>query len=111
MSIDLDKLQQEFADILKPALEQLLEGAEEDLNAYLLEISRSALEAAQVGDDERLKELVAQLKALGEVHRLRAVDIVWGTIDSIVLVASETALMLFQELLNENIKTDEAPVL
>ena len=101
MALDTAKLQQQLADILKPAIQQLIAGVEDDIAAYLLTISRSALEAINEGSEDRLRELHLQLRALGELNRLRAVNVSWDVIDSVINVAIESVKMMADELIDK----------
>jgi hypothetical protein len=87
--VDLKKLGDlGLEDIIKDSLEEglqdLVEGAKEDFNQFVLAIQGDLLEAAIQGDEEIVDELKDQLKAVGELNRIRAVNESWETAGKVV---------------------------
>jgi len=69
--MDWKLLKTELGNILSESLAELVEGAEEDLKAYGLEIARSMVVAIRTGRADLRRELQEQAVMLGEVHRIR----------------------------------------
>lgn len=78
-------LREDLENALKQGLATVLDGAQEDLQAFAHEISGDMLSAAASGDDEALYELRAQARALAEANRLRAVNTSWKVAGDVVV--------------------------
>lgn len=61
----------ELGDIISESLTELVEGAEEDLKAYSIEIARGMIVAMRTGRADLRRELQDQVVMLGEIHRIR----------------------------------------
>lgn len=77
-----------FEDTLKTMLENLVDGAREDVEQYAHAIAQDA--AAVITEPSAAKrlelrsELVGQLRALGEVHRIEASNEAWDAFERIL---------------------------
>lgn len=92
-----DNLQLEVSNVLNEALMGIVEGAIEDIIKFTDQLSFDSIEAMTLPVERRdvvLKEIVAQVQALGEVNRLRAVNAGWHTVGRIVTVAQKTAVAM-----------------
>ena len=69
--MDWKLLKTELGDIISESLTGLVEGAEEDLKSYGLEIARSMVVAIRTGRADLRRELQDQAVMLGEIHRIR----------------------------------------
>lgn len=77
---------------IERGLKNVLEGGQEDLRRFASEIAMDAAAAALTGDQEALRELRAQTRALAEANRLRAVNAAWTVAADVV--GSITGLLL-----------------
>lgn len=64
-------IRDELGDIIKESLIELVEGAEEDLKSYGMEIARGMIVAIRTGRADLRRELQSQVVMLGEIHRIR----------------------------------------
>lgn len=85
--LDEEKLKEDLLNILREAVENLIEGAQEDFENYLRDITAELVVAIRSGDKKMTDELKAQVKALGEINRLRAVNGQWQAVEQVFTVA------------------------
>jgi hypothetical protein len=78
-------LREDLENSLRAGLASVLEGAQTDLQAFAHEISGDMVIAASSGDDDALEELRAQVRALAEANRLRAVNATWKIAGDVVV--------------------------
>jgi len=92
MSIDFSAIKAQLGTALSGTLSDLLSGAAQDIAIYANTIASDLILVAQLSDpadrEARRNELLAQLRALGELNRLRANNAQWDTIERIVDIAS-----------------------
>lgn len=90
-----EKIANDLADIIEEHARRLLEGATSDLRVYVLAISADMAKAAFSDDREALmEELLAQLKAVAEINRLRATKEAWATFESVVQALGRMVLRM-----------------
>ena len=78
-------IREELGSIVSESLYELVEGAEEDLRKYGMEIARGMIVALRTGRNDLRRELQDQVVMLGEIHRIKintaAKDVLDRTID------------------------------
>lgn len=94
VTIDWKALGKDLTSVIGSELPSLLEGASEDLQKYGAEIVPSLARSIAEGKENVTIELRAQLRGLAEVHRIRANDVAWATLEQILTVAMRTAKAL-----------------
>ena len=84
-----------LSDSLRIGLHNLLEGAQEDIREFALDISRMGAKVATEPDpqvrQQLLKSLRSQVKMLAELNRIRVVNESYATVERIIVTA--TAVM------------------
>lgn len=70
-NIDFDEIEEELAEIIIDALDELVDGAQADLEEFGKVIAMELVFAIKSDDDEAIRELLAQTRALAEINRLR----------------------------------------
>lgn len=78
-------LREDLENALRTGLASVLEGAQADLQAFAHEISGDMVIAASTGNADALDELRAQVRALAEANRLRAVNATWKIAGDVVV--------------------------
>lgn len=86
----------DLGDIIKESLEaglkDLVEGAKEDFDTFILAIQSDVIEAVMAQDEEVMDELKEQLKAVGELNRIRAVNESWEQAGNIMRTIGRVAM-------------------
>lgn len=87
---------QRFGTILVQSVQDLVEGAEEDLRTFGLAIARNTVLAIVSRDEEWLSELRGQAQGLLEINRIRVSnesrELVLRILESLVRMAMQAAL-------------------
>lgn len=86
-TVDWSALTEELTTIATESLTELAEGAEADLKSFGAEIAGGMIVALRAGDKELREELKLQLRALGEVHRIRLVQEQWDAVSKALSIA------------------------
>ncbi len=81
----------ELSNIVTENLTELVEGAAADLKTYGTAIAADMIAALRAGDTELRAELSDQLRALGEVHRIRLVQAQWDTLNRVLTAVMRVA--------------------
>lgn len=93
---DVKTLGSDLADIIRSSIEGLVEGAQNDLTLYANQMADDAMRVMEIADsflrEKLLKELGMQVRLVGEIHRLRAVQAAWDVVSKVFLAAVRTAL-------------------
>jgi hypothetical protein len=93
---DVKTLGRDLADIIRSSVEGLVEGAQNDLALYANQMAEDAMRVMEIADsilrEKLLKELVMQVRLVGEIHRLRAVQAAWDVVGKVFLTAVRMAL-------------------
>ena len=89
--LDLDRLKGDLTDALSDGLSDLVDGAKEDIKAFAKDISRDMLEAHLTGETEVKAQLMAQLKVLAEINRVRVENHAWIVVRKVVETAFRAA--------------------
>lgn len=89
--VNTQKLREEVEAILEEGLQDVVEGATEDIRRYAQTISQDLTRAGMIPDPKTrnavVNELLAQSRLLAEMNRLRAVNEAWDSVDRIVATA------------------------
>ena len=88
--MDWKAIVKELGDDLTERLQYLVEGAEEDIKAYGLEIAESMVIAVRSGRKDLQDELGDQLIMLAEIHRIE----ISREIEAWLMAASKTAVKI-----------------
>lgn len=88
--VDLGKLENEAKEILKAQLDKVLEGAKEDVEEFVKEISKDMIRAIMEGRDDLKQALKDQLKVLAEINRIRITNAGIETVKFLVQLVGET---------------------
>jgi len=81
---------------LTAGLQDVLQGAAADLQTYILAISDDLARVIERGDAEAMTdELLAQLRAVGEIQRIRVTNAGWSVFRSVIhaIVATGVAAL------------------
>lgn len=94
--LDLKTLGRDLADIIKSSVEGLIDGAQNDLALYANKMAEDAMRVMAIVDvilrERLLKELVMQVRLVGEIYNLRAEQAAWDVAGKIFLTVFRTAL-------------------
>ena len=88
---DWAALTDELSNIATESLTDLKAGVEADLKEFGAVIAGDMVLAIKNGDKELQEELKNQVRALGEVHRIRLVQEQWEILDRVLSVALRVA--------------------
>ncbi len=69
--MDWKLMKMELGALISESIVELVEGAEEDLKTYGLEIANNMIVAIRLGREDLRRELQDQLVMLGEIHRIK----------------------------------------
>ena len=93
---DLQLAGVDLGDVIRESLEaglkDLVEGAKEDFNKFILAIQSDMIEAVVAQDEEVMAELRDQLKAVAELNRVRAVNESWEQAGNIFMSIGRVAM-------------------
>lgn len=96
--IVIPELVNELSASIRESLQDLVEGAQQDIINFTDKIATDSVNALSITDPERrervLKELGDQVMMVGELNRIRAVNAGWDTVARVIRVAQRTALAL-----------------
>lgn len=92
LNIKWDDLALELRGEVVEALTPYVEATEEDLRTYGTMIALDLVRAAREQREDILREVGHQLEALGEIHRIRAVNATWAQIKNIVAIVGRVAM-------------------
>ena len=91
-----EDLKASLSEALQDAGRHLLEGAAHDLQVYVEAISVDLSQVWTIADpDQRQKvyeELLGQLRAVGELNRIRASNAAWVSFTRVVRIATRTLI-------------------
>ncbi len=73
-----------FIESLRTSLNGLIQGASEDILKYTEVIANEMTQAAATNDTAKLDELLAQIQLIGELNRIRAVNVQWDVIQNVI---------------------------
>lgn len=90
--IDFKRLQLDLTPVVANAIEHLLQGAREDIEAFASDITRDLVEAQMLGDDAMKAQLVDQLLVLGEINNIRLRNSTWLIVSTVVSSVIEAAV-------------------
>lgn len=90
--LDLDRLKNDVAEALSDGIQDLVEGAKDDVKRFAQEIAKDLLDAKLAGDHEGVEQLLDQLLVLAEINRVRAENHVWVVVRRIAKVAIQAAV-------------------
>ena len=74
----------DLSDEFELLLSRLVNGAREDVRAMAEQLAVDASEAALLGRMDLADEIAAQVRALGEKHRLNAVGTGWKVLQTVI---------------------------
>lgn len=92
--IDWKEAKNELVSALKEGAEGLLEGAAEDVEAYLADIAQDIVRARVAGKDIEQAHLEAQLDLLAAIHRIKVAKAANDTLMRVVGTAKRLAFGL-----------------
>ena len=84
MGLNWKIIREELSGVISESLYELVEGAEEDLKAYGVEIANSLIIAMRTGRADLQRELQDQVVMLAEVHRIRLNTAAKDTLDKVI---------------------------
>lgn len=87
----MTKLADNLVPILRSELAGLIGGAWEDIDRYATAAAADLERAILAGDADLTDELRAQVRALGEKHRLRLNNAAWASVHAVFSVILRTA--------------------
>lgn len=90
--IDFDRLKEDLGRTLADGLMDLVDGAQDDVQAFASDISRDLLLAGLQGNLKIQAQLLDQLKILAEINRVRVENHAWVVVGKIARVAIEAAV-------------------
>lgn len=90
--IDFDRLKEDLGRTLADGLMDLVDGAQDDVQAFASDISRDLLLAGLQGNLKVQAQLLDQLKILAEINRVRVENHAWVVVGKIARVAIEAAV-------------------
>ncbi len=82
--LDYEALISDLTPILVQGLENLLEGARDDIEAYAQRITGLMIYAQVQGDGGMEEQLLDQLKLLAEIQSIRVRNESWGLVAAVV---------------------------
>tara|TARA_R100001086_G_scaffold87122_4_gene42591 strand:+ start:4364 stop:4729 length:366 start_codon:yes stop_codon:yes gene_type:complete len=84
MPVDWDGLTDSLGGVLRRRLVTVLEGADEDIQKFMVAISADLTRSIREGNEELSDELRAQARGIMEMNRLRLVNAGWGLLDEVL---------------------------
>lgn len=91
-TVDWEALALELRGEVIEGIKPYVEASEEDLRTYGTVIALDLVRAAREKREDLLKELGHQVLALGEIHRIRAVNATWAQIERIIALVGRVAM-------------------
>jgi len=92
LKFNWDGLALELRGEVIEAIKPYVEATEEDLRTYGALIALDLVRAAREKREDILREVGHQLEALGEIHRIRAVNATWAQINNIIAIVGRVAM-------------------
>jgi len=83
-SVDWKALGAELSAIVSAEIAGVVDGAADDVVTFAQQVALDATRAIQLGRPELGAEVLAQLRALAELNRLRLVGAQWAVVDRLV---------------------------
>jgi hypothetical protein len=77
-------IREELGSIVSESLYELVEGAEDDLREFGMEIARGMIVALRTGRDDLRRELQDQVVMLGEIHRIKVNTAAKDVLDKVI---------------------------
>ena len=84
MGLDWKIIREELSSVISESLYELVEGAEEDLKAYGVEIANSLIISMRTGRADLRRELQDQCVMLAEIHRIRLNTAAKDVLDNVI---------------------------
>ena len=84
MGLNWKIIREELSGVIEDSLAELVEGAEEDLKSYGVEIANSLIIAMRTGRADLRRELQDQFVMLAEIHRIRLNTAAKDVLDNII---------------------------
>ena len=84
MGLNWKIIREELSGVIEDSLAELVEGAEEDLKSYGVEIANNLIIAMRTGRADLRRELQDQFVMLAEIHRIRLNTAAKDVLDNII---------------------------
>ena len=90
--MNVDSLKEQINAGLTVALSKVVEGAQEDLQKYVVVMTSDLAAAVLAGREDLALAVANQAKVIGELNRVRATNAGWGVVTQVVSAFARGAI-------------------